>query len=103
MNLLNRIAIKSRLWGASALTLLLFLAFGLFSLYEMGDLGRPGHHHLDPCPKPDEPPGHLRDLVSRDAARNSQQDALAGKDHVSFPEKVSLVLCSVIYMIIILR
>ena len=35
MNLLNRITIKSRLWGAAALMLLLFLAFGLFSLHEM--------------------------------------------------------------------
>jgi signal transduction histidine kinase/DNA-binding response OmpR family regulator/CHASE3 domain sensor protein len=40
MNLLNRITIKSRLWGASALMLLLFLAFGLFSLYEMRALDR---------------------------------------------------------------
>jgi len=39
MNLLNRITIKSRLWGSSAL-LLLFLAFGLFSLYEMQNLDR---------------------------------------------------------------
>ncbi len=37
---LNRITIKSRLWGASALILLLFLAFGLFSLYEMRKLDR---------------------------------------------------------------
>ena len=40
MNLLNRITIKSRVWGASALMLLLFLAFGLFSLYEMRALDR---------------------------------------------------------------
>jgi signal transduction histidine kinase/CheY-like chemotaxis protein len=40
MNLLNRITIKSRLWGASILMLLLFLAFGLFSLYEMRALDR---------------------------------------------------------------
>jgi hypothetical protein len=40
MNLLNRITIKSRLWGTSALILLLFLAFGLFSLYEMRALDR---------------------------------------------------------------
>ncbi|MFH1020998.1 MAG: MCP four helix bundle domain-containing protein [Pseudomonadota bacterium] len=40
MNLLNRVTIKSRLWGASALMLLLFLAFGLFSLYEMRALDR---------------------------------------------------------------
>ena len=35
MNLLNRFTIKSRLWGASTLLLLLFLAFGLFALYKM--------------------------------------------------------------------
>ncbi|MGA9753641.1 MAG: response regulator [Desulfobaccales bacterium] len=35
MNLLNRITIRSRVWGAAALLLLLFLAFGLFSLHEM--------------------------------------------------------------------
>jgi signal transduction histidine kinase/DNA-binding response OmpR family regulator len=40
MNLPNRITIKSRLRGASALILLLFLAFGLFSLYEMLALDR---------------------------------------------------------------
>ncbi len=40
MNLLNRITIRSRVWGAAALMLLLFLAFGLFSLHEMRDLDR---------------------------------------------------------------
>ncbi len=40
MNLLNRITIRSRVWGAAALLLLLFLAFGVFSFHEMGDLGR---------------------------------------------------------------
>ena len=37
---LNRITIKGRVWGASALIMLLFLAFGLFSLYEMWSLDR---------------------------------------------------------------
>lgn len=40
MNLLNRITIRSRLWGGSALMLLLFLAFGLFSLQEMRQMDR---------------------------------------------------------------
>jgi len=40
MNLLNRITLKSRLWGASALLLLVFLAFGLFALYGMKELDR---------------------------------------------------------------
>ena len=40
MNLLHRITLKSRLWGAAALLLLLFLAFGLFSLYEIRALDR---------------------------------------------------------------
>jgi signal transduction histidine kinase len=39
MNLLNRITIRSRVWGGAALLLLLLLAFGLFSLVEMRALG----------------------------------------------------------------
>ncbi len=37
---LNQITIKSRLWGASALIVLLFLAYGLFTIYEMRKLER---------------------------------------------------------------
>jgi CHASE3 domain sensor protein len=38
MNLLNRFTLRSRLWGASALLLIVFLTFGLFSLHEMREL-----------------------------------------------------------------
>jgi signal transduction histidine kinase/HAMP domain-containing protein len=38
MDLLNRITLRSRLQGAAALMLLLFLAFGWFSLHEMNTL-----------------------------------------------------------------
>lgn len=38
MNLLNRFTLRSRLWGASALLLIVFLAFGLFALQKMREL-----------------------------------------------------------------
>ena len=36
--------------------------------------GRRGHHHLDPCPQGDQPPGQLRRLIRGDAARHPQEN-----------------------------